>query len=523
MQQGKSEILPMTDSNGRPVTNNQDSLTAGPSGPILLQDTHLIEKLAHFNRERVPERVVHAKGAGAHGYLEITQDVSKYCKAKLFTKVGTKVPAFVRFSSVIPERGGADSRRDPRGFAVKFYTEEGNWDVVGNDVPIFFINDPIKFPDMIHAFKRNPQTNINDPNTFWDFVSLSPEATHMISMIFSDRGTPASFRMMHGFGTHTFKWINEKDEVTFVKLHFKSNQGIKNFTQEEAERLEGVSPDVLTKDLFDTIQAGEFPSWRFCIQAMTEEQAANYKFNILDDTKIWPHEDFPLIEVGKLVLDRNPDNYHQEVEQSAFSPATLIDGMEPSADKMLQGRLFAYPDAQRYRIGANYQQLPINCPFMTRVANDQRDGFMAFNNQGNRHNYNPSSWGNYSENRKYKFTKFELEGMAGRYSNNVQNDHYIQARALFEKAMNDTDRAHLISNIVGNLKGAVTQIQERQCKHFFRVHVDYGTGVAKGLGLDVEKIKKEAEAEASIAPLVTNPKPQEKPEPVVGTLAPKAN
>jgi len=408
MQQAKSDILPMTDGNGKPVTNNQESLTAGPSGPILLQDTHLIEKLAHFNRERVPERVVHAKGAGAHGYLEITQDVTKYCKAKLFSKVGNKVPAFVRFSSVIPERGGPDSRRDPRGFAVKFYTEEGNWDVVGNDVPIFFINDPIKFPDMVHSFKRNPQTNLFDANTFWDFLSLSPESVHMVTMLFSDRGTPASYRHMHGFGTHTFKWINEKDEVTFVKIHFKSNQGIKNMTQDEAERLEGAAPDCHTDDLFAAIDKGDFPSWKLCIQAMTEQQAANCKFNILDDTKTWPQSEFPLIEVGKFVLNRNPDNYFQEVEQAAFSPSALLPGMEPSADKMLQGRIFAYPDAQRYRIGANYQQLPINCPFMTKVANDQRDGFMSFNNQGNRHNYNPSSWGNYSESRKYKFTPFEV-------------------------------------------------------------------------------------------------------------------
>nr|AZL94246.1 catalase HPII [Cardiosporidium cionae] len=346
------EIRPtITSSSGAPLDDNQNSISVGEYGPLVISDFHLIDKLAHFDRERIPERVVHAKGAGAYGYLEITHDITRYCKAKVFSHVGKKTPAFVRFSTVGGEKGSADTARDPRGFAIKMYTEEGNWDMVGNNTPVFFIRDPTKFPDFIHTQKRHPQTNIPDPNMFWDFLSLVPESIHQVTILFSDRGTPDGFRHMNGYSSHTFKFVNDGGEISLVQMHFKTDQGVKNLVAGEASRLASQDPDYATRDLFNAIAAKEYPSWTFYIQVMPLKDAANYKYNVYDITKIWPHSDYPLIPVGKLVLDRNPENYFSDVEQSAFSPAHLVPGIEASEDKMLQGRLFSYSDTHRHRLG----------------------------------------------------------------------------------------------------------------------------------------------------------------------------
>jgi len=369
----------LTTSSGNPVDNNQNSMTAGPRGPILLQDFTLIDKLAHFDRERIPERVVHAKGSGAHGVLEVTNDVTAFTKAAFLNKVGKQTPCFLRFSTVAGERGAPDTVRDPRGFAIKFYTEEGNYDMVGNNTPVFFINDPIKFPDFLHSQKRNPATNLTDPNMIFDFWQHTPEAMHQITILFSDRGTPYGYRFMNGYSSHTFKWVNAKGDVHLVKYHFKTDQGIKCFTAEEQDQMMLKNKDFSTSDLFDAIARKEFPSWTWYVQLMPEKDAANYKFDVLDITKVWPHEDYPLQKVGKMTLNRNPENYHAEVEQSAFAPSHLVPGIEPSNDKMLQGRLFSYPDTHRHRLGKNYEHIPINCPYRARVANMIRDGAATVN------------------------------------------------------------------------------------------------------------------------------------------------
>jgi catalase len=345
----------LTTSNGCPIDNNQNSMTAGPRGPILMQDFTLIDKLAHFDRERIPERVVHAKGAGAHGEFEVTEDVSMFTKAAFLNKVGKKTPLFVRFSQVAGERGSHDTVRDPRGFAIKFYTEEGNYDMVGNNTPVFFITDPIKFPDFIHSQTRNPATNLSDPNMQFDFWQHTPEALHQITILFSDRGTPYGYRFMNGYGSHTFKWVNAQGVVHLVKYHYKTDQGIKCFTAEEIDQMTLKNKDFHTADLYEAIMAKNFPSWTWYVQLMPEKDADNYRYDVYDITKVWPHSDYPLIKVGKLTLNRNPENYHAEVEQVAFSPSHFVPGIEPSNDRMLQGRLFSYPDTQRYRLGTNYQ------------------------------------------------------------------------------------------------------------------------------------------------------------------------
>ncbi|MFC1814924.1 catalase, partial [Thermodesulfobacteriota bacterium] len=330
----------LTNNFGTPVGNDLNTVTAGPKGPALMQDVHLLEKLAHFDRERISERVVHAKGAGAYGYFEVTSDVTQYTKAKFLSKVGKKTDLFIRFSTVGGEKGSADSERDPRGFAVKFYTEEGNYDMVGNNTPVFFIRDPLKFPDLIHTQKRNPATNLKDADMFWDFLSLTPESIHQVTILFSDRGTPKSYRHMNGYSSHTFKWYNQKGEYYWVQLHFKTEQGIQNFTGEEADRMKSIDPDCVTRDLYEAIARDEYPSWRLEVQIMTPEQAKEYRFDPFDITKVWPHADFPPIDVGRMVLNRNPENYFAEVEQSAFSPDNFVPGIGASPDKMLQGRLF---------------------------------------------------------------------------------------------------------------------------------------------------------------------------------------
>ena len=382
----------MTTSTGSPVDNNQNSMTAGPKGPIVLQDFNLIDKLAHFDRERIPERVVHAKGAAAHGVFEVTEDVTKFTKANFLNKIGKKTPLFLRFSTVAGERGAPDTMRDPRGFAIKFYTEEGNYDMVGNNTPVFFINDPIKFPDFIHSQKRNPATNLTDPDMIFDFWQHTPEALHQVTILFSDRGTPYGYRFMNGYSSHTYKWVNAAGEVHFVKYHFKTDQGIKNFTAQELDQMTLKDKDFSTSDLYSSIMKKNFPSWTWKVQLMPERDAENYRFDVLDITKVWPQSDYPLITVGKMTLNRNPENYFAETEQSAFSPSHLVPGIEPSMDKMLQGRLFSYPDTHRHRLGANYDQIPINCPYRARVASYTRDGAAVTNgNYGSAVNYQPNT------------------------------------------------------------------------------------------------------------------------------------
>jgi catalase len=481
----------MTTGFGAPVDNDIDSMTAGPKGPVLMQDVHLLEKLAHFDRERIPERVVHAKGAGAHGYFEVTADVTKYTRAKFLSKVGKRTEVFARFSTVGGERGSADSERDPRGFAVKFYTEEGNYDMVGNNTPVFFIRDTLKFPDFIHTQKRNPATNLKDPDMFWDFLSLTPESIHQVTILFSDRGTPRSYRNMNGYGSHTYMWYNAKGEYSWIKYHFKTEQGIKNFTGEEANRMRGIDPDVATRDLSEAIARGEHPSWRVEVQIMTPEQAKTYKYDPFDITKIWPHADFPPIVVGRMVLDRNPGNYFAEVEQAAFSPMNFVPGIGPSPDKMLQGRLFSYHDTHLHRLGPNYHLLPINAPKAATMNNYQRDGAMRLDeNGGGGPNYWPNSFGGPAPEPGTGIPKIDVAGEAARHAYVLGDVDFVQAGALYRRVMKEMDREHLISNIVGHLGGAKKPIQLRQAALFYKADAEYGERVAKGLGLKVEEVKR---------------------------------
>jgi catalase len=482
----------LTTNFGKPVADDQNSITAGERGPILLQDIHLVEKLAHFNRERIPERVVHAKGAGAHGYFEVTHDVTKYTKAKFLSKIGKRTEVFARFSTVGGEKGSADAERDPRGFAVKFYTEEGNYDMVGNNTPVFFIRDPIKFPDFIHTQKRNPATNAKDPDMFWDFLSLTPESIHQVTILFSDRGTPKSYRYMNGYGSNTFKWYNDKGEYFWIKIHFKTEQGIQNFTREEAEIMKGKNPDHATCDLYEAIEKGDFPAWTVYVQIMKPEEAENYRFDIFDVTKVWPHGDYPLILVGRMVLNRNPENYFNEVEQSAFCPGNFVPGIGPSPDKMLQGRIFAYHDAHRYRLGPNYHLIPVNSPKGVK-ANYQRDGSMRSDLQDVGPNYYPSSFDGPEPEPAAVEPPFEVFGEAGRHKFKHPNDDFVQAGDLYRKVMTDEDQDHLIGNIVDHLGKAQKRIQLRQTAMFYKADPDYGSRVAKGLGLDLNKVKRLAE------------------------------
>ncbi|MBL7153968.1 MAG: catalase [Phycisphaerae bacterium] len=481
----------LTTASGMPVDNDQQTLTAGPRGPALMQDVHLMEKLSHFNRERIPERVVHAKGAGAYGVFECTADMSKHTGAKFLSQVGKRTEVFARFSTVGGEKGSADSARDPRGFAVKFYTEEGNYDMTGNNTPVFFIRDPLKFPDFIHTQKRNPATNSPNPDMFWDFLSLTPESIHQVTILFSDRGTPKTFRHMNGYSSHTFKWYNRKAEAYWVQYHFKTLQGIENLTRQEATRLAGEDPNHATDDLHNAIEKGEFPSWRVCVQIMPAKDAETYRWNIFDITKVWPHKDYSLIEIGRMTLNRNPGNYFAEVEQSAFSPGNLVPGIAPSPDKMLQARVISYHDAHLYRLGPNYQLLPVNAPKACKAANYQRDGYMRLDdNGGGGPNYWPNSMGGPAPDPVFAEPPIDLEGQAARHLQEVTDDDFFQPGELYRRVMNDTDREHLIGNIVGHLGSAQKRIQLRQTALFFKADPDYGRRVAEGLGLDVKEVEK---------------------------------
>jgi catalase len=475
----------LTTTAGAPVSDNQNSLTAGPRGPVLIQDFHLIEKLAHFNRERIPERVVHAKGAGAYGSFRVTADVSRWTSAKFLARVGQETEVFLRFSTVGGEKGSADAERDPRGFALKFYTEDGNYDIVGNNTPVFFIRDPLKFPDFIHTQKRNPATNLKDATMVWDFASLSPEVLHQFTILFSDRGTPRSYRHMDGFSSHTFSWINAAGDRVWVKYHFKTKQGIQNFTAEQAQTMIGVDPDHATRDLFASIEDGDFPAWTVLVQIMTEAEADTFPVDPFDLTKVWPHAGHPLIEIGELVLNRNPQNYFAEVEQSAFSPANVVPGISFSPDKMLQGRLFAYGDAHRYRLGGNHGLLPVNRPHATTAQNYQRDGQMRFDDNGKGAvHYEPNSFGGPKQDPAAAEPALPIRGPADRYDHRAGNDDYSQAGDLF-RLMDDGARTRLLDNIAGSIRSVPEAIQRRQIAHFAKADPAYGAGVAQRLGLAV--------------------------------------
>ncbi|VXB10898.1 catalase [Massilia sp. 9I] len=482
----------LTTASGIPVADNQNSLSAGPRGPLLLQDFHLIEKLQHFNRERIPERVVHAKGSGAYGTFTVTHDLRPFTKAKLFSEIGKQTPVFLRFSTVGGEKGSADTERDPRGFALRFYTEEGNWDLVGNNTPVFFIKDPINFPDFIHTQKRDPQTNLKSANMMFDFWSKAPESLHQVTILFSDRGTPDGYRHMDGFGSHTYSLINELGERVYVKWHFKTRQGIKNLSAAEATRIAGTDPDHAQRDLFEAIARQDFPQWDVKVQVATEQQLADWEqrtgWNPFDLTKVWPHGDFPMLQVGVLELNRNPDNYHAEVEQAAFSPANVVPGLGYSPDKMLQGRLFAYHDAQLYRVGTNHQHLPVNaprCPF----HNQQRDGAMAVANGGAARNYATiDSVGGGALGMGHGERELPIRGDAGRYDFRGQEDDTTQAGNLF-RLMTEQERRNLCDNLAGPLSQVDADILERQLRQFDKADPAYGRGVRaslKALGRNVD-------------------------------------
>ena len=476
----------LTTSAGAPVADNQNSLTAGPRGPVLMQDYWLIEKMAHFNRERIPERVVHAKGSGAFGTLTITHDISKYSKAGLFAKVGNQAGTFLRFSTVAGEKGAADAERDPRGFALKIYTDEGNWDIVGNNTPVFFIRDAMKFSDFIHSQKRDPQTNLRSNVAAWDFWSLSPESLHQVTTLFSDRGLPKNYRQMNGYGSHTYSFINAIGERYWVKFHFKTLQGHAHYTDQEAAAVVGQNRETAQADLFHSIADGKFPRWRFAVQIMPEADADNYKVNPFDLTKVWPHADYPLIDVGILELNRNPQNYHAEVEQAAFTPANIIPGVGHSPDKMLQARILSYPDAQRYRLGVNYQSLPVNAPRCP-VMHYHRDGAMRFDgNGGGSVNYEPNTRGGPQECPAFAEPPLKISGDASRYSHREGNDDYTQGGNLF-RLFDAEQRERLFGNIGRHITGVPREIQLRQICHFFRADPAYGLGVAKFLNLDLSE------------------------------------
>ncbi|WP_099355540.1 catalase [Fredinandcohnia onubensis] len=480
----------LTNRQGHPVTDNQNIRTVGNRGPSTLENYDFIEKMSHFDRERVPERVVHARGAGAHGYFEAygkvgDEPVSKYTRAKLFQEAGKRTPVFVRFSTVAGAMESPETARDPRGFAVKFYTEDGNWDLVGNNLKIFFIRDAMKFPDMIHAFKPDPVSNLSNPERMFDFLSKTPEATHMITFLFSPWGIPANYRQMQGSGVNTYKWVNQDGEAVLVKYHWEPlKQGIKNLTQKEANEIQATNVSHATQDLYEAIERGDYPEWEFCVQIMTDDYHSELDFDPLDDTKLWPTDKFPFLKVGKMVLNKNPENYFNEVEQAAFGTGVLVDGLDFSDDKMLQGRTFSYSDTQRHRVGTNYLQLPINAP-KKRVATNQRGGQMSYHvdvpPSGNPHvNYEPSTIGGLKEAKQEgKIHEPHYNDKLVREKIDRPND-FGQAGETY-RAFSDAERDELISNLVDNLKVCRPEIQNKMLEYFTNADEDYGRRVREGL------------------------------------------
>lgn len=487
---GKNDTCPhLTTANGAPI-GIQQALTAGPRGPMLMQDVQLLEQMQHFNRERIPERVVHAKGSGAYGTFTVTGDITKYSRASLFASIGKKTETFLRFSTVAGERGAADAERDVRGFAVKFYTDQGNWDMVGNNTPVFFVRDPYKFQNFIHTQKRHPQTNLRDMDMQWDFWSLCPEALHQVTILFSDRGIPASYRHLHGFGSHTYSLVNAAGERFWCKFHFKCKQGIKNLSDDESAKTIAGDRESHQRDLFTAIARKEFPQWRVCIQVMTQEQAASFRWNPFDLTKVWPHKDYPLIEVGTLELNRNPENYFAEVEQAAFKPSAFVPGIGPSPDKMLQARLMSYADTHLHRLGVNHHQVPVNkprCPVMNYI----RDGAQTDGSAGSRPNYWPNSIpGSPKPDASFADPAWELgQTIVDRFDSTVDHDDYTQPGNLY-RLFDEAQKDRLTSRIAGGLGQARREVQMRMLCHFFQADPDYGTRIARKLEIDIESAMK---------------------------------
>lgn len=470
----------MTTTAGAPIADDGNSLTAGPRGPVLLQDYRLIEKLAHQNRERIPERVVHAKGSAAYGTLTITNDITRYTRAKIFAGIGKQTELLLRFSTVAGERGAADAERDVRGFAIKFYTEEGNWDLVGNNTPVFFIRDPMKFPDFIRTQKRHPKTNLRSPTAMWDFWSLSPESLHQVTILMSDRGLPQGYRFMHGYGSHTYSFWNDAGERFWVKFHFKSLQGIRTWTNEEAAAVIANDRESAQRDLFEAIEHRDFPRWRMCVQIMPEADAERTPYNPFDLTKVWPHADYPLIEVGILELNRNPDHYFAEVEQSSFSPSNIVPGIGFSPDKVLQARLFAYADAHRYRVGTHYEALPVNRPRCP-VANHHADGAMRFDApRGTDAYYEPNSFGGPAPQPGVKEPPLRITGDADYYDHRAGNDDYTQPGNLF-RLFDEGQKERLFRNIAAAMQGVPADIIARQLGHFAKADPAYAEGVRRAI------------------------------------------
>ncbi|MCG9533626.1 catalase [Providencia huaxiensis] len=470
----------LTTASGAPVANNNNVMTAGKRGPMLLQDVWFLEKLAHFDREVIPERRMHAKGSGAFGTFTVTHDISRYTRAKIFSEVGKKTEMFARFSTVAGERGAADAERDIRGFALKFYTEEGNWDMVGNNTPVFYFRDPLKFPDLNHVVKRDPRSNLRTMEHKWAFFSQLPESLHQLTIDASDRGIPQSYRHMHGFGSHTYSFINSNNERFWVKFHFRCQQGIENLSDEQAEQLVGKDRESSQRDLFESIEKGDFPRWNLQVQIMPEKEASQVPYNPFDLTKVWPHKDYPLIDVGYFELNRNPDNYFADVEQAAFSPANVVPGIGFSPDRMLQGRLFSYGDAHRYRLGVNHHQIPVNaprCPF----HNYHRDGAMRIDgNSGNHVTYEPNEAGLFQEQPDFSEPPLSIEGAADHWDHREDQDYFSQPRALYE-LLDDAEHQRMFKRIAGELIDATEATQVRQIELFKQVHPEYGAGVEKAL------------------------------------------
>ncbi len=470
----------LTTTAGNPVSDNQNSLSAGPRGPLLLQDYQLIEKLAHQNRERIPERTVHAKGSGAYGTFTVTHDITAYTKASLFSQIGKQTDVLLRFSTVAGERGAADAERDVRGFALKFYTDEGNWDLVGNNTPVFFVRDPLKFPDFIHTQKRHPRTNLRSGTAMWDFWSLSPESLHQVTILFSDRGLPLSYRHVNGYGSHTYSFLNAKDERFWVKFHFKTRQGIKTLTNREAEATIAKDRESAQRDLYEAIERSEFPQWDVKVQIMPELDAETYPIHPFDVTKVWPHADYPLIDVGVLELNRNPEHYFAEIEQSTFSPSNIVPGISFSPDKMLQARIFSYADSHRYRVGAWYEKLPVNAP-KSPVRTYHADGPMRFDApQGTDAYYEPNSFGGPAQSAAFAEPPLKISGDADRYNHREGNDDYTQPGNLF-RLMSDDQKEQLFRNIAEAMDGVPEFIIERQLGHFAKANPAYAEGVRRAL------------------------------------------
>ncbi|MEG0418577.1 catalase [Gordonibacter sp.] len=488
MAESNIDTTKLFSENGAPVADNQNTLTAGERGPMMLQDNWMIEKLAHFDREVIPERRMHAKGSGAFGTFKVTGDITKYTKAKVF-EPGAESEVFIRFSTVAGERGAADAERDIRGFAMKFYTSEGNWDLVGNNTPVFFLRDPKKFIDLNHVVKRDPHTNMHSPQSNWDFWSSLPEALHQVTIVMSDRGIPASYRHMHGFGSHTFSLINENNERTWVKFHLRTQQGIKNLTDAEAAEIVAGDRESHQRDLFEAIDRGEFPKWTFSIQVMDEATAKNYKENPFDITKTWSHKEFPLIEVGELELNRNPENYFADVEQAAFNPQHLVPGIGLSPDKLLQGRLFAYGDAQRYRLGVNHNHIPVNrpqCPY----AEFHRDGQMRVDgNYGGAIGYEPNSYGQWAQQPEAAEPPLDLFGPMDAWDpkDDPTDDTFYQPGALY-RLMEEGQRAVLVENTARNMTGVTDNIKLRHAAHCYKADPEYGTRLAEAMSLPIDEV-----------------------------------